>query len=208
MNAHHTKRQEQAAARRKQLLQTALLLFSEKGYRATSVRDIARSAGVNEALLYHYFDSKADLFRAVLAQYAPFRAIGPFLGAPTSSPAQLALGDALLAFGRDFLARMHEYRAFVVTMLTEAPNDPELGTILSAFLRTTGDEMARFLAAYRDAGQIDSQAPIEAASRVLQGSLLFHFLAEALRPPSAPVDEENAALRDIVSVLLSGLLPR
>ena len=61
-----TKRQEQAQARRRQLLETALPLFTEMGYRGATIRDIARAAGVNEALLYHYFKSKADLFRAVL----------------------------------------------------------------------------------------------------------------------------------------------
>lgn len=70
----HTKRQEQAMARREQLVWTALRLFSEKGYRGASVRDIARAAGVNEGLLYHYFSGKGDLFRAVLDEYAPVRA--------------------------------------------------------------------------------------------------------------------------------------
>jgi AcrR family transcriptional regulator len=41
--------------------------FAEKGYDATTLRGIARSAGVDAALLYHYFEGKADLFtRAVV----------------------------------------------------------------------------------------------------------------------------------------------
>lgn len=207
MSTPHTKRQEQAAARREQLLHIALRLFSEKGYRASSVRDIARAAGVNEGLLYHYFTGKADLFRAVLAQYAPFHALGEFLHASASAPAPLALDDALWAFGREFLARVREQRTFIVTILTEAPNDPELAALLSAFLLTARDEMTQFLAQYQRAGQIGAQVPIEAASRVLLGSLLVQFLADVLLAPSAPI-QGDTALREVVTVLLSGLQPR
>lgn len=207
-NIPHTKRREQALARREQLLRTALLLFSEKGYRGTSVRDIARAAGVNEGLLYHYFASKGDLFRAVLDQYAPVRAVGALAHAAASSNAsQATFDDALRTFGRDFLARMREYRTFLITMLTEAPTEPELGAILSEFLRTTSDDMTRFLAEYRRAGQLDVRIPINAAAHVLQGSLMFHFLTEALRPPSAAANDDKA-LDDIITVLLSGLSPR
>jgi AcrR family transcriptional regulator len=204
----HTRRKEQAQARRDQLLRTALLLFSEKGYRSTSVRDIARAAGVNEGLLYHYFASKSDLFRDVLDEYAPVRAFSALVDAAASSnSAQSAFDEALRTFGREFLARMREYRAFLITMLTEAPNDPELGAILSEFLRTTNDDMIRLLTEYRRAGQVDAQIPIAAAAHVLQGSLMFHFLTEALRPPSAAADDDKA-LDDIITILLAGLAPR
>lgn len=207
MTPPHTKRQEQALARREQLTQTALRLFAEKGYRGTSVRDIARAAGVNEGLLYHYFSSKGDLFRAVLDHYAPVRAFGVFLRAAGPHPSEHALDDALRTFGREFVARIREYRAFIVAMLTEAPSDPELGAILSEFLRATSDDITRFLVEYRAAGQIDTRIPIEAAARALQGSLMLHVLTELLRPPSSSA-ETDESLDDLITALVSGLAPR
>ncbi|HEX8732487.1 MAG TPA: helix-turn-helix domain-containing protein [Ktedonobacterales bacterium] len=204
----HTRRQAQAIARREQLIRTGLRLFSEKGYRGASVRDIARAAGVTEGLLYHYFESKAALFRAVLDQYAPVSAFEDLLrAAATPQPAQRSFDEALRALGREFVARIREYRAFIVTMLTEAPSEPELGAILSDFLRSTNADIARFLTEYRKVGQIDVQIPIDAAARVLQGSLMFHFLMEALRPQSAPAEGDDA-LDDLFTVLLAGLAPR
>lgn len=203
-----TKRQEQAFARREQLIRTALRLFSEKGYRGASVRDIARSAGVNEALLYHYFKSKADLFRAVLNQYAPLRVFGATPPSETPlHPAYDSLDDALQGYGRMLVARIRENRAFIVTMLTEAPGDPELGAILSEFLQATNEEIMRFLSEYRQSGQIDTRIPIETAAHVLQGSLLFQFLTEVARAPTSPSDDDKV-VSDIVSVLLAGLAPR
>jgi AcrR family transcriptional regulator len=207
-NTPHTKRQQQAIARREQLVQTGLRLFSEQGYRGTSVRDIARAAGVTEGLLYHYFNSKADLFRAVLDQYAPVRAFGDFLHeAASPHPAQRTFDEALRAFGCEFIARIREYRTFIVTMLTEAPHDPELSAILSDFLRATNADISRFLTEYSQAGQLGAQIPIDAAARVIQGSLMFHFLLEALRTPFAHSEDETA-LDDLVTVLLAGLTPR
>ncbi len=54
---------------RTRLLVTAMRLFSEKGYDATSVADILRAAGANSGSLYHFFPTKQDLLIEVLKMY-------------------------------------------------------------------------------------------------------------------------------------------
>ncbi len=44
----------------------ATRLFAQKGYHNTSMREIARQLGMNQASLYHYFDSKEDILYALL----------------------------------------------------------------------------------------------------------------------------------------------
>jgi AcrR family transcriptional regulator len=56
--------------RRRQLLDAGARLFSERAYEEISMRDIARAAGVSKPLLYHYFSSKTDLFKAAIAEHA------------------------------------------------------------------------------------------------------------------------------------------
>ena len=51
---------------RERLLETATELFAEKGYAATSVREIVERAGVSKPVLYYYFKSKEGLFYAIL----------------------------------------------------------------------------------------------------------------------------------------------
>lgn len=53
-------------AMRDEILDVALDLFSEKGYDRTSVREIARQAGLSQAGLLHHFSTKEELFLAVL----------------------------------------------------------------------------------------------------------------------------------------------
>lgn len=49
------------------ILQVARTAFATNGYDAVSLRSIARSAGVDPALVHHYFDSKSALFAAAMA---------------------------------------------------------------------------------------------------------------------------------------------
>jgi AcrR family transcriptional regulator len=60
----------QVDERRRQLLDAGAALFAEHAYEEISMRDIARAAGVSKPLLYHYFPSKIDLFKASVAEKA------------------------------------------------------------------------------------------------------------------------------------------
>jgi AcrR family transcriptional regulator len=55
-------------ARPGELASAALELFIEKGFSATRLDDVAKRAGVSKGTLYLYFDSKEDLFKAVVRE--------------------------------------------------------------------------------------------------------------------------------------------
>ncbi len=48
------------------ILQKALELFSEKGYDATSVREICEAAEITKPTLYHFYGSKEGVYRAIV----------------------------------------------------------------------------------------------------------------------------------------------
>jgi AcrR family transcriptional regulator len=60
----------QVDQRRRQLLDAGAGLFAEHAYDEISMRDLAKVAGVSKPLLYHYFPSKIDLFKAAVAENA------------------------------------------------------------------------------------------------------------------------------------------
>ena len=55
-------------ARRAELLDGAFELFAERGWNALTMRGIARELGVSTGTLYHYFDSKIAMARAMYAR--------------------------------------------------------------------------------------------------------------------------------------------
>lgn len=54
------------AERREQILDAATRAFARAGFSATGLEDVAAEAGITRVLLYRHFDSKSDLYRAVL----------------------------------------------------------------------------------------------------------------------------------------------
>ena len=56
-------------SRRDELLDLAATMFAERGLRATTVRDIADSAGILSGSLYHHFSSKEEMVDEVLRKF-------------------------------------------------------------------------------------------------------------------------------------------
>ena len=57
-----------AAARREQLLESAMEIFAAQGFHETSMNDVALAAGVTKPVLYQHFESKRDLYLALIAE--------------------------------------------------------------------------------------------------------------------------------------------
>lgn len=66
-------REEQKEIRKKVIMTAALDLFIRKGYAATKISDIAKQAGMSTGLMFHYFDSKENLYEELVR----FGVLGP-----------------------------------------------------------------------------------------------------------------------------------
>lgn len=55
-----------------QIIDTAQDLFAENGYDGTSIRDIAKAAGINVAMVSYYFGSKEGLLEAIFSRHAEY----------------------------------------------------------------------------------------------------------------------------------------
>ena len=56
------------ADRPAEILAAALEVFAERGFQAARLEEVAKRAGVSKGALYLYFETKADLFRAVVTE--------------------------------------------------------------------------------------------------------------------------------------------
>src|SRR4051794_15370351 len=57
-----------AQARREQILDVAVQVFARRGFHGTSMNDVAHAAGVTKPVLYQHFDSKQDLYLALIGE--------------------------------------------------------------------------------------------------------------------------------------------
>ena len=132
-------------ARRLQIVTTAKTLFAERGYRATTMDDIALAAGVTKPLVYQHFSSKRDLYQELVDSVAQelLDALNYAMG-EASGPRQLVE----LGFATYFeLAVTHE-EAFRLLFGRDVPKDEELN---EAVLRIE-DTLARAVEELLDAG--------------------------------------------------------
>jgi AcrR family transcriptional regulator len=111
--------------RPQEITEAAFAAFAEKGYAATKVEEVARRAGVSKGLLYLYFDTKEDLFKAVIRSVVAPR-IDELARTLDSSElgAEAFIRGPLLAF----MQRLPGSPASVVIrlMISEAPRHPDL----------------------------------------------------------------------------------
>lgn len=84
------------------LMQAARALFVDKGYGETSTPDIAAAAGITRGALYHHFEDKRALFRAVVTD----ETLAVANAIEQNAPASLQPIDALLAGSSAYLDAM------------------------------------------------------------------------------------------------------
>src|SRR5580700_7347 len=73
---------------RSEIVEAAKRVFAAKGYDGASLRAVAREAGVDPALVHHYFDGKAALFVAAMALPFDPREVKAHAAAPEYSGAR------------------------------------------------------------------------------------------------------------------------
>ncbi|HVT03466.1 MAG TPA: TetR/AcrR family transcriptional regulator [Thermoanaerobaculia bacterium] len=108
---------EKSERSRSQILNSALKLFSHHGYGATSVQDIAEAAGVSKGNVYHHFEDKESIFRALIDRY--FLAMAqpdfPFNRALASG----AFPDNLEQLGHATREVVRDYREYVALIYVD-----------------------------------------------------------------------------------------
>jgi AcrR family transcriptional regulator len=111
-------------ARPKEILVAALASFAERGFAATRLDDVARSAGVTKGTLYLYFPNKQELFEAVVRQaLVPSLEWGETLLDGTDEPADLLLERLMRGWAELALSPAG---AIPKIIISEAGNFPEL----------------------------------------------------------------------------------
>ena len=159
-----------AEQRREVIAAAATGLFAERGYRGTSIDEIAARSGVTPPVVYDHFASKRDLYRHLLeAHYADLRGIWGDRFAGTEPPRERVARsfDAWFAYVEEhpFAGRM---------LFRDTTGDPEIAAIQAKAAAASRAAMMPLLAG--EAGVLDvadapDAATLEMLWEVLRGVL-------------------------------------
>src|SRR6202522_3138892 len=188
-----------ADQRRQQLVAVALELFARRGYRSTTMEDIAEAAGVTKPLVYQHFSSKRALYLELVNSIAQelLLAVRSAVMQAEGPRQQVELGFA--AYFRLVVSREAEFRLLYGR---DHADDHELGRAL----RTVEDAIAEAIDPLIDAGLDDDHRRLLAYGIVgMAEGVSRRFMAQ--RPDSeAEVDEEAQKLaRRMADLAWAGL---
>ena len=181
--------QSQAAARRRRgprgsagktraaIVEAARAEFAARGFDGATVDRIAAHAGVNKAMLYYHFDSKAALYREILRDL--FGAVGGSVAAvrQAGGPPADQVRRFIEAVAREALARPH----FPAIWLREvAEGGRHLDASIVSEMRRVVDTLAAILADGHASGAFVDAHPLITQVTIV-APLLFFVASAALR---------------------------
>ncbi len=191
---------------RARLLDAALACFSRQGIQATSLRDIARHAGVTPALVHYYFGDRQQLQQAVVAER-----LGPVMAG-----VHAAMADA----GDDLTAQVGAFVRGITGAVAAHPWLPALwvreilcegGALRAAMIERIGPVLpqalaARFAAA-QQAGQLNPQLDPRLLVASLVGLTMFPLASAPIWQQLFGMDELGAdeVQHHALALLLRGL---
>ena len=152
----------QGAATRQQLYDTAIQLIAQRGYEATTLRDIASEAGVSVGLLYRYFPSKQSVIVALYDQ------LSAAFAAEAAAMKPGAWRDRFLFALRTSLRVLAPHRTSLAALIPVLVGDPDEGV----FAPATAAARRRVQAVFEQAATGASDAPKAPLASAL-GRLLY-----------------------------------
>lgn len=133
-----------APARREQILDVSVQVFAQRGFHATSMNDVADAAGVTKPVLYQHFDSKQDLYLALLDEAGTRlrNAVRKAVADATSGKQQTELG-----FKAYFRWVAEDHDAFLLLFGSRASRDEESTVAIRRITAEAAQAIAPFIAA-------------------------------------------------------------
>ena len=186
---------------REQILVAARLAFAQKGFEATTNKEIAAAVGITTGAIYHYFVSKTELYTAVYAEvqdlvYTAFeraaadqRCFADQVGAVLDAAVAVNRQDPTIA-------------GFVVGVAGEVQRHPELGPLVAPYRRRGRDFVTDLARAAGERGEfmpgLDPAAVADMAQAVLGGLATFSSTTGDI--------ERHRAASQMVRRMLTGTL--
>jgi AcrR family transcriptional regulator len=189
--------------KKQDIVRAALELFARKGFRGTTTRDLATHAEVNEAIIFRYFNTKEELYRAILEEK-----VSQSRDQPCAELEELARsGDDrafLEAVGQKFLEKHEQDTTFMRLLLFSALEGHELSEMFVGVLAAR-DPLAEYFARRMEQGAIQQMDPHLAARLFIGMFVSFVQQQEIFGMKINRTFDRNEVVRTFVSIFLNGI---
>ncbi len=189
---------------RQAVLDAAYALFLEQGYSATSMRQVAKRAGVALGGIYNHFASKDEIFQALVINKHPYLQIFPVLQrAPGNTTEEFIRNAAQLV-----QAEMGQHPGFIKLMFIEIVefNGKHFPKVLETIFPMALPLLQRITAPENG---VRSNIPLPKLIRAFIGNIMAFYLTEfLLTDASVPAGIRDMSLEDFLEIFMFGILQR
>lgn len=181
--------------RRDEVMDAAMELLVERGYRDTTMLAVAKKASASKETLYAWFGDKTGLFKAIIERNAETVQRSLLLSIDSETPPDAALTD----FGTALVLVLAGDGAIAINRaaISEVRKDPTLANVLSeAGREKTLPILVSYLKRQASTGRLKLDDPAQAAADflgLLMSDLQIRRLLGRARPPTRKQAAEKAA---------------
>jgi AcrR family transcriptional regulator len=170
---------------REAIIKSAMDIFSEKGYKGATTKEIADHAGCNEVTLFRHFGNKEALFEESLQRFTP----------PSIMPkalSDLVTGDVESDLGKianEYIDAALEKLPYIRMSLIEIPRNPELARLMAVLPVSMTSNVNEYLLKMHEDGVIP-KADFGLLSEIFY-NMLFQYVLGAYVFAAHKRDEED-----------------
>ncbi len=194
-NVSSNSRKIQAEETRLHIMDAALEVFAAKGFRGSSIKDIAEAAGVSQGLMYHYFASKKELLATTIEHHSFLPELRRLLPEKEGSPA----GEVFKEIAEKFLDTLDAKKPLVKILIRDIAFDPENSDAWARMCQEGVALLKQFIENRIASGEFRPHNAEVTARCMLALIVVYHFTGEVFK--ASPVSRHEyveEALNDIL----------
>jgi AcrR family transcriptional regulator len=189
--------------KRQEIIKAAIEVFARNGFRGTTTRDLAAHADVNEAIIFRHFNTKQELYRAILEQKLSQGKDARF--EEVHRLAQTGNDQEFLEnFGNHFLERHEEDSTFMRLLMFSALEGHELSEMFLSSIAGR-DPLASYIQRRMDDGAFRRMDPNLAARAILGMFVAYIQMQEIFGQNKLKTFERSEVVKTFVSIFLAGM---
>jgi AcrR family transcriptional regulator len=178
-------RKIQAEERRLQILDTALKIFAARGFKGTSIKDIAEAANISQGLMYHYFASKEGLLEATVEHHSFLPQLRQILNEANSR----SMSEVFNNLATGFLGMLDDKDQLLKIFMQEIGTNPEVRKAWSKLVHEGVSRLQQYLDARVAGGELRPHKT-EVTARGILGIIFMYHLTQDVFSTSHVTKEE------------------
>jgi AcrR family transcriptional regulator len=192
--------------RREQIIDAAMRVFSQKGFARATNKDIAREAGITTGLIYHYFESKEAVLKAIIETRSPLHLVESLPPQLLEQPPAVFLRFLVLqVLG---IVERDQFVQLLRVFVPEIIHNPPMSQIGAGVLQRVLAFLSSYFTIQMEVGTLRRTDPSLAAQTLIGCTMGFVLRRQLIRDELALTYSHEQIADAVIDIVLNRRLPR